>query len=335
MPIGLYQDLAIGASPAGADVWGDPELYLSGLSIGAPPDPLGPEGQNWGLPPMDPRRLAERAYAPWAELLRAGMRHGGALRIDHVIGLFRQFWIPEGMAGKDGAYVRFPVDALLGVLALEATRANALVVGEDLGTVPPEVPPALQQWGLLSSRVLYFEREEGGAFKAPRRYPRMALATANTHDLAPLAGWWTGRDVALRREVGQIATDEGAERAETERREERVRLLRLLAEEGLLDPDACHGDPGTPGCYDERSVRAAVHALVRRTPSWLVGISLDDVVGEAEPVNLPGVGSDRFSSWTRRLSVPLEALAATPGLEQVLGVERAPAPRAEEPPPVG
>jgi 4-alpha-glucanotransferase len=323
LAVGLYQDLAIGASPSSADVWGEPELFLRGVSIGAPPDPLGPEGQNWGLPPMDPRRLAGRGFAPWAELVRSAMRHSGALRIDHVLGLFRQFWIPEGMDGRHGAYVRFPSDALLGVLALEATRAGALVVGEDLGTVPPEVPPAMARWGLLSSKVLVFEREADGAFRAPRAYPRMALATANTHDLAPLAGWWAGRDVALRRDVGLVAEDHAVAAAQAERVVERARLVALLVDEGLLDPAACAGDPGEPSSYDARAIRAAVHALLRRTPSWLVGISLDDVLGEAEPVNVPGVGPDRFPVWRRRLGVELEALATQPGLDHVLGVERA------------
>lgn len=323
LALGLYQDLAIGAAPAGADVWGDPELFLSGLSIGAPPDPLGPAGQNWGLPPVNPRVLAWRGFAPWGELLRANLRHAGALRIDHVLGLFRQFWIPEGMDGTHGAYIRFPCDAMLGVLALEATRANALVVGEDLGTVPPEVPPALQRWGVLSSKVLVFEREEGGAFRGPRAYPRTALATANTHDLVPLAGWWEGRDIDLRRAVGQLPTDDDAARASAERVTERARLVSLLVGEGLLDDAACAGDPGDPTSYDERAIRAAVHALLRRTPAWLVGLSLDDVLGEREPVNLPGVGPDRFPVWRRKLTAELESLEGKPGLAHDLGVERA------------
>ena len=211
LPVGLYQDLAVGASPAGGDVWGDQALFVTGVALGAPPDALGPDGQNWGLPPMSPRELARAGYAPWTRLVRSAMRHAGALRIDHAIGLFRQFWIPQGSTGRDGAYMRMPADDLLGILALESVRANggagALVVGEDLGTVPPEVGPGLARWGVLSSKVLYFERGEHGSFVPPRTYARAALATVNTHDLATLAGWWQGRDVALRREL-DLATDE-------------------------------------------------------------------------------------------------------------------------------
>jgi 4-alpha-glucanotransferase len=320
LPIGLYQDLAIGASPAGSDVWAEPDLFLRDLSVGAPPDPLGPEGQNWGLPAVDPRRLRARGYDFWVTLVRAALRHAGALRIDHVLGLFRQFWIPQGMSGAEGAYVRFPSDDLLGVLALESTRANALVVGEDLGTVPPEVPPALARWGVLTSKVLVFERGSGGAFRPPREYPRMSLATANTHDLAPLAGWWEGRDVLRRREVGLLADDAAAEAARAERGVDRAALLRLLVDEALLPPEVLDGDPTA---VDEPRVRAAVHALLRRTPAWLVGLSLEDLVGEAEPVNVPGVGTDLYPAWQRRLTMPLESLATDPGVRRALGVERA------------
>jgi 4-alpha-glucanotransferase len=322
--VGLYEDLAIGTSPAGSDPWAEPELFASGVSIGAPPDPLGPEGQDWGLPPIDPRRLAASGYAYWARLLRSAMRHAGALRLDHVLGLFRQFWIPAGKSGREGAYVRFPYDELLGVLALESTRAGALVVGEDLGTVPPEVGPTLARWGVLSSRVLYFERDwqdagGDGRFRPPRAYPAMALATANTHDLAPLAGFWSARDIDVRRAVGQIATDEEETRARAERTRDRELLLALLADEGLVSPAlaALGAD-----AVDDVTLRAAVHALLRRAPSWLVGLSLDDLVGEREPVNVPGVGADRFPTWTRRLSVAIESLATDPDVRRALGVER-------------
>jgi len=338
MGVGLYQDLAVGSSPAGADVWGDRALYARGVAIGAPPDPLGPDGQNWGLPPWNPRALAARGYRDWARLVRAGMAHAGALRIDHALGLFRQFWIPDGMSGRDGAYVRFPADDLLGVLALESVRADggrgALVVGEDLGTVPPEVGPALARWGVLSSKVLYFERVEGGAFRPPRAYPATALATVNTHDLAPLAGWWAGRDVELRHEVGQLA-DDGLGAARGERARDRLALVRMLAAEGALDAGALGDDllgaealeAGAPGggAPDEAVVRAAVHRALRGAPSWLVGLALEDLVGEPEPVNMPGVAGDRFESWTRRLRVALEDLAGDAAFGRMFGGASEPA----------
>ena len=349
LTVGLYQDLAVGSSPAGADVWGDRALYARGAAIGAPPDPLGPEGQNWGLPPWNPRVLAERGYRDWARLVRAAVAHAGALRIDHALGIFRQFWIPDGMGGRDGAYVRFPSEAMLGVLALESVRANggagALVVGEDLGTVPREVGPALARWGVLSSKVLYFERGAGGAFRPPREYPETALATVNTHDLAPLAGWWAGRDLELRREVGQLG-DDAYEGAVDERARDRLALVRMLVREGALDapaldtpvvhvpsPDVGAGptDDGLPvaepadagslgaDALDAATVIAAVHRALRRAPSRLVGLALEDLVGEAEPVNMPGVGGDKFESWTRRLRVALEDMAGDPALGRMMG----------------
>lgn len=315
LPIGVYQDLAIGTAPDGSDTWAFPDLFARGVALGAPPDPLAAEGQNWGLPPLDPHRLRETGYAYWVTLLRSALRHAGALRIDHVLGLFRQFWIPEGRSGAEGAYVRFPADDLLGIVALESTRAGAIVVGEDLGTVPPEVPVGLARWGLLSSRVLYFARDARGELDHASTYPRMALATANTHDLPTLAGFWAGRDIAIRREVGAITSVRGARTAHAERERERAALLRrlradaLIADDGMAPPDAL-------------TIRAATHAFLRRTPSWLAGLALDDLVGETEPVNVPGVGPDRFASWTRRLRTPLEALRTDPAVQRALGVER-------------
>ena len=313
LPLGIYQDLAIGSSPDGFDTWANPALFVRGASVGAPPDPYAAEGQNWGLPPIDPRRLVEDRYAFWIRLVRSALRHAGALRIDHVMGLFRLFWIPEGRSGKEGAYVRYPSEDLLGILALESTRAGALVVGEDLGTVPEDVPPALERWGLLSSRVLYFERD-GEGFKPARDYPVRALTTANTHDMPTLAGFWQGADIGMRREVGLIATDAEMRRARQTRSEEKRELVGLLADEGLLPDDR---PPATT-----QDLRVAVHTFLRRTPSWLVGLSLDDLVGEEKPVNLPGVGPDKFPSWTRRLGISLQDLRGARDVRRALGRER-------------
>jgi len=299
MQIGLYQDLAIGTSAAGADAWAYPHLFVRGVSIGAPPDPYAAAGQNWGLPPINPRALRKDRYRYFIDLLRSGFRHGGALRIDHVLGFFRLFWIPDGMSGADGAYVRSPSADLLGIVALESVRHNALVVGEDLGTVPPEVPPALEKWGILSSKVLYFERDRRGGFKAAKTYPELALATANTHDMATLAGFWQGRDIDVRAEVGLIGKD-SIEQARDERDEQRTALLRRLKQEKVL--------PSAQMPKSAGELRAAVHAFLCRTPSRLVGLALDDLAGEVDQVNVPGVSPDKFPCWTRKMRETLETI---------------------------
>ena len=308
MSIGLYQDLAIGTSGAGCDTWAHQELFVRGASVGAPPDPYASMGQNWGLPPMNPAVLRRDRYQYYIRLLRSGFRHAGALRIDHAMGLFRLFWIPEGMTGKQGAYIRYPASDLLGILALESARHRALVVGEDLGTVPKEVPPTLRKWGVLSSKVLYFERDKRGHFRPAAKYPELSLATANTHDMATIAGFWRGRDVELRVETGLVEGGAALEAAREERARDRQALVKRLQSERVLPsraivPQASVIDPAW-----ESKLRGAVHAFLCKSPAVLVGLSLDDLTGETEAVNLPGVGPDLYPSWTRRMHTPLEEL---------------------------
>jgi 4-alpha-glucanotransferase len=303
--IGIYQDLAIGAAPDSADMWAFGDLFLRGVSVGAPPDGYAPQGQNWNLPPIDPRQLVEDRYAFWIALIRASLRHTGALRIDHVLGLFRQFWIPAGMPGRMGAYVRFPTEDMMGILALESVRHHAVIVGEDLGTVPPEVPGTLERWGILSSRVMYFEREDDGRFRPASSYPRLSLTTADTHDMATITGFWTGRDIELQRMVGLIDSDERASAALAHREQERRFLVERLVAEGALKS----GDAAAPS---NAELRGAVHRFLCSTPAALVGVYLEDLVGEREPVNLPGVSHDVYRSWTRRLSHTLESLETDP-----------------------
>jgi 4-alpha-glucanotransferase len=310
MRIGLYQDLAIGTCAASSDSWAFPELFLRGVSVGAPPDPLAEMGQNWGLPPINPQVLKRDGYRYFVELLRSGFRHAGALRIDHVLGLFRLFWIPDGKSGAEGAYVRYPTDDLLGIVALESVRHRALVVGEDLGTVPHGVPATLEKWGVLSSKVLYFEREHDGRFKAAHHYPSLALATANTHDLPTIAGFWHGHDIDLRRDLGLIDGEHAVAQAHRERDNDRSALLQRLEQEAVLPGDGSYQSPV--------ELRAAIHAFLCRTPAKLVGLSLDDLSGEVQPVNVPGVRADRYSSWTRKMRHRLETITTSDDVRAVL-----------------
>jgi len=322
LPIGVYQDVALGSATRGSDSWAFPGLFvLDGTSLGAPPDGLAPAGQNWGLPPLDPHAIRADGYRYWIRLLRSAFRHAGALRIDHVMGLFRQFWIPARRPGSEGAYVRFPADDLLGILALESTRAQALVIGEDLGTVPAGLPERLRKAGILSTRVLLFSRDRRGAFRPAHSYPRQALVAANTHDMVPLAGWTTGRDLVLRRAHGQIRNAAELVAARRERHEAVAALTRLLVQAGLW-PAGEKADGADP------RFRGAVHAFLCRTPTALVGIALDDLAGTVDPVNLPGVDLDRYRSWSRRPGLALEALASDPRVAVALaGVTRASSPR--------
>lgn len=310
LPIGLYGDLAIGSAADGSDAWAFPGLFLSGAHVGSPPDDYSIVGQDWGLPPVDPGRLRADRYRYWILLLRSALRHMGALRIDHVMGLFRQYWVPAGRPATEGAYVRYPAKDLLGILALESHRHRSLIIGEDLGTVPPALPSILARWGILSSRVLYFQKDRRGAFRPARTYSRRALVTANTHDHPPLAGYWAGRDIELRRQVGELATEEQVAAAEVERARERAALLSRLAAERCLEAARA------PDSYPE--LCAAVHAFLSRTPAPLVGVRLDDLTGETDPVNLPGIGMDRHQNWSRRLDHSLEELVDHSGVRRAL-----------------
>ncbi len=313
LAIGIYQDLAIGSAAGGSDVSSFDDLFVRGATVGAPPDAYAGEGQNWGLPPLHPQRLRESGYRYWRLLLRAALAHAGALRVDHILGLFRQFWIPAGAPASEGAYIRFPTSDLLGVLALESVRHNALIVGEDLGTVPPEVHGTLARWRILSSRVMMFERTSDGGYRDAASYEPLALASANTHDLPTLVAFWRGSDIPARRALGLLLDDAAMDRARADRAADRAHLLARLTAEGVL---------ARGNVVDEAALAGAVHAFLCRTPCALVAVALDDLVGEERPVNVPGVGADRYPSWTRRLRVPLEALADDPRVARALGCTR-------------
>jgi 4-alpha-glucanotransferase len=311
--LGLYQDLAVGSAPSGADVWANPELFVQGATVGAPPDMYSDEGQNWGLPAINPHVLRATGYDYWVRLLRAGFRHTGALRIDHALGLFRMFWVPLGQSARHGAYMTSFSEELFGILALESVRHGALVVGEDLGTVPPEVPKVLERWGVLGSTVLVFERDFfTGRFRPASEYRRMTLATVNTHDLPPLVGWMEGRDIMLRAELGDLANPAQAAAMRDGRWHDRVALVESLIEAGLLPESAREN-------VTSDELIAAVHSFIRRTPSALVGLSLDDLAHEQAPVNIPGIWQDKYPSWSRRMREPLEVLLSEQRTVEGLG----------------
>jgi 4-alpha-glucanotransferase len=292
LSVGIYGDYAVGVNASGSETWSDQSVYCTGAAIGAPPDPLGIAGQEWGIPPQDPRALKRAAYAPFVALVRASMRNCGALRLDHVMALFRQWWVPRGLKSADGGYVHYPLEELLGVVALESQREQCLVVGEDLGVVPDEIRRALPQFGVYHYKVVMFE-QRNGKFVAPADYVRHALATVTTHDLPTLHGWWSGHDVDLWEKLGFYPDAGAAARARGERAEARERLLRALRAEGLWM------DASLPEYSAE--LGRAVHVYLGRTRSALVTVQLEDMIGMLEPVNVPGTSSE-YSNWTRRMT---------------------------------
>jgi len=303
--LGLLNDLAIGFAPDGFDAWSFQDELAPGVAVGAPPDPLGPRGQNWGLPAFVPGRLAAGAYAPFARTIQAGMAHAAGLRIDHVMGLFRLFWIPEGAEPADGTYVSYPADDLLGVLALESAAAGALVVGEDLGTVEPGVRERLAAERVLSYRLTWFEQGPGGGCRRAADYPRLSLAAATTHDLPTVAGFFSGSDLAHLCDLGLAAPDAGL--AELER--QRAGLCGLLEDEGLLEP----------GERDVGAIVVALHRFLAATPAMLVAATLEDAVGALDRPNVPGTTGER-PNWALPLPVPLEELATDPRLRRLAAV---------------
>ncbi|MEU9114978.1 4-alpha-glucanotransferase [Streptomyces sp. NPDC048483] len=319
MGIGLVHDLAVGVHPTGADTWAQQGTFAAGMSIGAPPDAFNARGQDWGLPPWRPDALAATGYAPYRDLLRGLLRHAGALRIDHVMGLFRLWWVPEGRPPTEGAYVRYDGEAMLSLLALEAHRAGAAVIGEDLGTVEPGVRETLAGRGVLGTSVLWFERDYGAAedaapearILAPEEWRDGCLATVTTHDLPTTAARLTGEDIALRERLGLLAGPPERERSRA--RYELAEWLAELARRGLL-PE---------GPADEEAAIKAVHRFLLRTPARLVGVWLPDAVGDRRPQNLPGTW-DEYPNWRLPIAGPdgrpqtLEELAASPRLHALM-----------------
>ncbi|ACK49192.1 glycogen debranching enzyme GlgX [Methylocella silvestris BL2] len=311
LSLGFYRDLAVGCAPDGAEAFSDMSRLMQGVSIGAPPDPLGPKGQVWGLPPPDPRALARDGYKGFGRLIAANMAYAGILRIDHVLGLKRLFLVPEGAEGKDGAYLACPFEALIGQVALESQRAQTAVVGEDLGTAPSGLRDELARANILSYRVMRFERE-GREFLPPESYPALAAACVATHDLPPLAGWWSGADLGEAAALGHIADEQAAAR---DRAEEKAELLAAVACTDFSGDGVDYNAPLT------EAAAAAIHGFVARSGAALVLIQADDLAMEVVPTNLPGTDRER-PNWRRKISEPVERLFALHSAQTILETVR-------------
>ena len=285
MEIGIMADLAVGVHPYGSEKWSRPELFASGMSVGAPPDVYSQQGQNWSQPPWSPRSLAESGYLPLRDMVRAALANAGAVRIDHILGMFRLWWIPEGRAATEGTYVYYDHEAMMGVILLEAQRAGAVVIGEDLGVVEPWVRDYLRERGVLGTSVVWFEKEGGGWPLRPEHYRDRALAAVNIHDLPPTLGYIRGIQTTLRSELGLLTDD-----IETVRAGDRLELEQVgarLHEYGCIDG----AEPS------ERETVEGLYRYVAKTPSKLVVASLVDAVGDVRPQNMPGTGADQYPNW--------------------------------------
>ncbi len=276
----LMQDLPIGVDPEGADAWAWQDVFANGVTVGAPPDEFNTQGQNWGLPPFVPHKLRTAEYEPFIQTIRAAFRHGSGLRIDHVMGLFRLFWIPSGMDAKDGAYVRHNEDEMLALIALESERAKAYVVGEDLGTVEEEAREKLADHRVLSYRLFWFEKED------PATYPPEALAAVTTHDLPTVAGLWTGSDLETQRNLRLKPNEES-----TAEMRQRLKKSADLDENSPLD-----------------RVITGAYQLLARAPSRILTAALEDAAAVQERPNMPATLEDRHPNWSRSLPLTLEEL---------------------------
>ncbi|MEW6739619.1 MAG: 4-alpha-glucanotransferase [Nitrospirota bacterium] len=304
MPIGLYHDLAVGSIGGGSDAWIYQDVVADGIDLGAPPDDFNPTGQNWGFPPLVPEKLKETGYEFFIQIIRKNMQHFGALRIDHALGMFRQFWIPQGMPASHGAYVKQPTEDLLRIIALESVRNRTVVIAEDLGTIGENVRETLSRFRMLSYRLLYFERNyPDPSFTPPERYPEMALCAVTTHDLPTIYGWWIGRDIDLKRRLG-IFADEGTHQKHTHDRErDKELLLNALESQNIIQPSAISHQLSAMS----QELCLAIYRYLALTPCKLLVVSLDDAIGTLDQQNMPGM-TDSYPSWMQKTSVTLEQM---------------------------
>jgi 4-alpha-glucanotransferase len=304
LSIGLYHDLALATDRFGSDLWAHRPFYVAGCRVGSPPDDFSPQGQDWAFPPPNSARHREDGYRLFAESIRKNCRHGGALRIDHVMRLFRLFWIPDGVEATEGAYVRERNHDFVRILALESVRNRVVVVGEDLGTVDPAIRETLARFGMLSYRLFYFEKNERGEFRRSDEYPRQALVSSTTHDLPTLAGFWVGADIMARRAAGII--DDDAQRGQLEqRRIEKQKMLDVLFQLELVRKDL----PRQAEAYAELTgeLHNAIIGFLAMTPSQLLAINQEDLTKEMNQQNLPG-STWQYPNWGRKMRFTIEQL---------------------------
>lgn len=312
LAIGLYRDVAVGIDRDGADAWVLQDAVPQGVATGAPPDLRNPVGQDWGVVPLDPRALVQRAYEPFITMIRANMRHAGALRLDHAFQLTRLYWVPLGNPATAGGYVRYPFEDLVDILALETHRNQCLLVAEDLGTIPPGFRERMIDSDALSFRVLHRQRGPERCYLPPAEYPAMAAATCATHDQVTLTGFWAGRDVDQRGRLQLFPSEAARVEAERTRPVDRDQLLAALRDELDFDGPVTEAD----GTTLTRDFVVAVHRFLARTPSRLMLVQLEDVLGEIDQVNMPAT-IDQYPNWKRRITVPVEDLADHPMVRAV------------------
>jgi 4-alpha-glucanotransferase len=309
LAIGLYHDLALATDRFGSDLWAHREFYADGCRVGSPPDDFSPKGQDWAFPPPNSARHFEDGYRLFVQSIRKTSRHGGALRIDHVMRFFRLYWIPAGMDATEGTYVLDRFEDLMRVLALESVRGQFIVIGEDLGTLPDPLRAAMQRFGMLSYRLFYFERDRTGRFRRPTEYPREALVSITTHDLPTLAGFWRGADIEARRKVGLVPDDEHYREALEERAGEKQKMLDMLRELKLLSdwtPASASAIPELTG-----DLHNAFVGFLALTPSRLMLLNQEDLFKETEQQNLPGTTAE-YPNWRRKMRFAVEELRSEP-----------------------
>ncbi|HKE93500.1 MAG TPA: 4-alpha-glucanotransferase [Povalibacter sp.] len=297
MSIGLYGDVAVGANPAGSETWSNRHLYLQGASVGAPPDELALKGQDWGIPPQNPFELRLQEYQPFIVMVRNNMRCVGALRFDHVMTLFRLWWVPGGMISAEGSYVHYPLHDLIAILALESVRQHCSVIGEDLGTVPEEVRRAMEHYELNHYKVLLFEKHSDGTFKKPAEYVRNSLATVTTHDLPTLRSWWESLDITLREQLNLYPSAKVCEQVRAGRARELPAMMQALVAQGLW-----HWQPAEPLPQYSAALARAIQAYLGLSAANFAMIQIEDLIGVTAPTNVPGTYLEH-ANWQRKVTM--------------------------------